>query len=96
MTIGRHDHWETYCIDWATKNPIHEVILDHFTDAFLVFVAAGSAIYAWRRGTELKHCYRGHSSSVHLMIPFGPNLISVDERSNIKVGYNLQGFCNFY
>lgn len=54
-------------------------------DAYLVFVAAGKDIYAWRRGHELKHIYRGHENPVHLLIPFGPHLLSVDAQSVVKV-----------
>lgn len=54
-------------------------------DAFHVYTACGNEIYAWRRGTELKHVYRGHKKTVHLMIPFGAHLISVDENSVVKI-----------
>ncbi|CAG9815275.1 unnamed protein product [Phaedon cochleariae] len=54
-------------------------------DAYHVYTACESNIYAWRRGTELKHTYKGHTKNVHLMIPFGAHLISVDEGSNVKV-----------
>jgi len=54
-------------------------------DSFLVFVAAGKEIYAWRRGNELQRVYRGHNSNVHILFTFGPKLISVDEDSLMKV-----------
>lgn len=54
-------------------------------DSFLVFVAAGRVIYAWRRGTELQRIYSGHEASVHIMMAFGPKLISVDAESVLKV-----------
>lgn len=55
------------------------------SDAFHVYTACANKIYAWRRGTELKHTYIGHKRSVHLMIPFGVHLISVDESSHVNV-----------
>ncbi|VEN56885.1 unnamed protein product [Callosobruchus maculatus] len=55
------------------------------SDTFHVYTASGNIIYAWRRGAELKHTYRGHRHPVHLMIPFGPHLISVDESSNVRI-----------
>ncbi|CAH0553974.1 unnamed protein product [Brassicogethes aeneus] len=55
------------------------------SDAFHVYTACKNKIYAWRRGTELKHTYSGHKKPVHLMIPFGVHLISVDEGSCVKV-----------
>ena len=54
-------------------------------DSFMVYSSAGNAIYAWRRGSELKHVYNAHKYAVHLLLPFGPNLISVDRMSNLKV-----------
>ncbi|KAF7281628.1 hypothetical protein GWI33_004488 [Rhynchophorus ferrugineus] len=55
------------------------------TDAFHVYTACENVIYAWRRGCELKHTYRGHAHPVHLMLPFGVHLISVDESSKTKI-----------
>lgn len=40
---------------------------------------------AWKMGTHLKHVYKGHDQPVHLLLPFGPHLISVDEGSCMKV-----------
>ncbi|KAG5882141.1 hypothetical protein JTB14_005970 [Gonioctena quinquepunctata] len=54
-------------------------------DAYHVYTACNNVIYAWRRGTELQHTYTGHKKNVHLMIPFGAHLISVDESSNVKI-----------
>ncbi len=65
-------------------------------DAYLVFAASGGAIYAWRRGNELKHVYRVKEedkgekavtppSAIKLMLPFGPHLVSIDERSVLRV-----------
>ena len=54
-------------------------------DSFLVFVAAGPRIYAWRRGTELQRVYSGHQETVHLLLTFGPKLVSVDTGSALKV-----------
>jgi len=54
-------------------------------DNFLVFVAAGRDIYAWRRGNELQRIYSGHNSDVTILFPFGPKLISVDKESLLKV-----------
>ncbi|XP_015590061.1 WD repeat-containing protein 36 [Cephus cinctus] len=54
-------------------------------DTYHVYTASENNIYAWRRGTELKHTYTGHESPVHIIFPFGPHLLSVDEDSNIKV-----------
>lgn len=54
-------------------------------DTFLVYTAADNIIYAWRRGAELSHTYKGHEAPIQILLPFGPHLISVDESSNLKV-----------
>jgi len=54
-------------------------------DSYMVFAAAGNMIYAWRRGSELKHIYRGHEAKVKLMLPFGPHLISIDDNNVLKI-----------
>ena len=54
-------------------------------DTFLVFSAAGNTIYAWRRGCEVKHTYHGHENKVHLLLPFGPQLISIDVESQLRI-----------
>lgn len=55
------------------------------SDKFLIYSASGNMIYGWRRGNEIKHKYIGHKSKVHLLLPFGLHLISVDEDSLLKV-----------
>lgn len=54
-------------------------------DTYHIYTACENVIYAWRRGTELKHTYKGHEHTVCALLPFGPHLISVDEDSNVKV-----------
>ncbi|CAK9820677.1 WD repeat-containing protein 36 [Anthophora plagiata] len=54
-------------------------------DTFHTYTACGNEIYAWRRGTELKHTYKGHECPIHTLLPFGPHLISIDESSNVKI-----------
>ena len=55
----------------------------------MVYSAAGKFIYAWRRGSELKHTYSGHESTVKYLLPFGPHLISVDLDSQLLV-FNIK------
>lgn len=59
-------------------------------DTFHVYTACAKVIYAWRRGTELKHVYRGHKKPIHLLLPFGAHLISVDESSAVKI-WDIKG-----
>lgn len=51
----------------------------------MIYSAAGNTIYAWRRGSELKHSYKGHEDTVILLLPFGPHLISVDKSSQLMI-----------
>lgn len=55
------------------------------SDTYHVYTSCNHIIYAWRRGTELKHTYRGHEQNVRHMLPFGVHLISVDEASTVRV-----------
>ena len=56
-------------------------------DAFLVFAAAGNKVYAWRRGTELKHVYEvgNEDNRIKLMMTFGPHIIVIDQTSTLRV-----------
>ncbi|CAD6214634.1 GSCOCG00004153001-RA-CDS [Cotesia congregata] len=54
-------------------------------DTYHVYTASEGYIYAWRRGNELKHTYGKHDHQIHSLLPFGPNLLSVDEESNLKI-----------
>lgn len=54
-------------------------------DPYHTFTACGKEIYAWRRGVELRHTYKGHDYTVHILLPFGPHLISIDENNNVKL-----------
>ena len=50
-----------------------------------MFAAAGKEVYAWRRGDELQRVFRGHKAEVHLILPFGPHLITIDAEGVLKV-----------
>ncbi|XP_061704761.1 WD repeat-containing protein 36 isoform X1 [Cydia pomonella] len=54
-------------------------------DNFHVYSASNNEVYAWRRGCELKHVYKGHNAPIHLMLPFGIHLITIDKNNNLKV-----------
>lgn len=55
------------------------------SDKYHIFSASGNVVYAWRRGNEIKYKYIGHKSKVHLLLPFGEHLITIDEDSLVKV-----------
>lgn len=69
----------------SISNPHPEDINCLTSDAYLIFTACHNTIRAWRRGIELKHTYVGHNESVHLMVPLGPYLLSVDASNILKV-----------
>lgn len=54
-------------------------------DGFHIYTASENNIYAWRRGCELKHVYKGHEAAVHKLLPFGIHLISVDKNNVLKI-----------
>lgn len=56
-------------------------------DGFLTYVASGNIIYGWRSSTQLRKTYRGHERRVHLLLPFGKHLLSVDEASLLKIWF---------
>lgn len=55
------------------------------SDAYHVYTACGTSVYAWRRGTEIKHTYTKHKKPIRLLLPFGVHLIAIDECSNLYV-----------
>ncbi|XP_064624692.1 WD repeat-containing protein 36-like [Lineus longissimus] len=55
------------------------------TDALLVFTACKNVVRAFARGRQVVHTYEGHEKDVHLLLPFGNHLISVDEDSCLKI-----------
>lgn len=86
-SVGRAFH--TYgCAHFAllsVSGQHPEDILCLAADFFHIYTSAGNKVYAWRRGSELKHEYVGHTHPVHFILPFGPNLITADEESNLIV-----------
>ncbi|CAG9579734.1 unnamed protein product [Danaus chrysippus] len=54
-------------------------------DSFHVYTASENDIYAWRRGCELKHVYKGHQAPIHQLLPFGVHLISIDKDNVLKI-----------
>ncbi|KAL7728122.1 hypothetical protein ACLKA6_002260 [Drosophila palustris] len=59
------------------------------TDRQHTYTASNKCIYAWRAGKHIRHIYRGHERDVHILLPFGGNLIAVD-RSNVLKVWNIR------
>lgn len=85
--VGKSFH--TYGISHFTLLSVSGLHQDDITcmssDSYHVYTACDTTIYAWRRGTELKHTYHGHKKPIILMLPFGPHLISIDDSSCVKI-----------
>lgn len=54
-------------------------------DSYHVYTASENNIYAWRRGCELKHVYKGHKASIHILFPFGIHIVCIDKANVLKV-----------
>lgn len=50
----------------------------------LVWVAYGEVVKAFSRGKEVA-CLLGHKGNVHILLPFGEHLISVDDKNCLKI-----------
>lgn len=85
--VGKSFH--TYGISHFSLLSVSGLHPDNITcmtvDAYHVYTACNTDIFAWRRGSEIKHTYRGHKKPIHLMIPFGGHLITVDQGSGVRV-----------
>uniref|UniRef100_A0A4W3JTU3 WD repeat domain 36 n=1 Tax=Callorhinchus milii TaxID=7868 RepID=A0A4W3JTU3_CALMI len=73
----------------AVSNALPEDITCLAADRMLVFVAHGNFVKAFARNKEVVHTYKGHNAEVHLLLPFGDHVISVD-RDNILIIWDVQ------
>ncbi|XP_057214990.1 WD repeat-containing protein 36 isoform X2 [Triplophysa rosa] len=55
----------------------------------LVYAAHGKLISAFAKNKEVVHTYTGHEADVHLLLPFGDHLISVD-RENVVIIWDVE------
>ncbi|XP_015192182.2 WD repeat-containing protein 36 [Lepisosteus oculatus] len=73
----------------AVSNALPEDISSLAADRMLVFVAHGKLVSAFARNKEVVHTYKGHNAEVHLLLPFGDHMISVD-KDNILIIWDVQ------
>uniref|UniRef100_UPI00398F518B WD repeat-containing protein 36 isoform X2 n=1 Tax=Pristiophorus japonicus TaxID=55135 RepID=UPI00398F518B len=73
----------------AVSNALPEDITCLAADRMLVFAAHGNSVKAFARNKEIVHTYKGHNAEVHLLLPFGDHMISVD-RDNILIIWDVQ------
>lgn len=69
----------------AVSNALPEDISCLAADRMLVFAAFAKTVVAFARNKEVVHTYTGHSGHVHMLLPFGDHLISVDKENVVIV-----------
>lgn len=77
------DHLSLLAVSGSHPSPIVALA----ADTYHIYTSAGNQVYAWRRGTELKHEYGPHGAPVHLLLPFATLLLTVDDESTLKAWY---------
>lgn len=73
----------------AVSNALPEDISSMAADCMLVYAAHGKLISAFAKSREVVHTYTGHQADVHLLLPFGDHLISVD-KDNIVIIWDVE------
>ncbi|KAG7314833.1 hypothetical protein KOW79_022136 [Hemibagrus wyckioides] len=69
----------------AVSNALPEDIACLAADRMLVYAGHGKVISAFAKNTEVVHTYEGHQADVHLLLPFGDHLISVDKDNAVII-----------
>ncbi|KAJ7986988.1 hypothetical protein DPEC_G00334090 [Dallia pectoralis] len=73
----------------AVSNALPEDISYLAADRMLVYVANGKKVSAFAKNKEVVHTYNGHTADVHLLLPFGDHIISVD-RDNVVIVWDVE------
>uniref|UniRef100_A0A671SP93 WD repeat-containing protein 36-like n=1 Tax=Sinocyclocheilus anshuiensis TaxID=1608454 RepID=A0A671SP93_9TELE len=73
----------------AVSNALPEDISSLAADRMLVYAAFGKLISAFAKNKEVVHTYTGHQADVHLLLPFGDHLISVD-KDNVVIIWDVE------
>ncbi|GFS88390.1 WD repeat-containing protein 36 [Nephila pilipes] len=55
------------------------------SESYFEFTACENVIYAWKKGTQMKHVYKGPTENVLFLLPFGSHLIAVYENNTLLV-----------
>ncbi|XP_073480708.1 WD repeat-containing protein 36 [Aquarana catesbeiana] len=69
----------------AVSNALPEDINCLAADRMLVFVSHGNLLKAFAKNKEVVHTYSGHEAEIHLVLPFGDHVISVDTYNNMII-----------
>ncbi|KAF7250259.1 WD repeat-containing protein 36 [Varanus komodoensis] len=73
----------------AVSNALPQDITCLAADKMLVFASCGSLLNAFAHNKEVVHTYKGHRADIHLVLPFGEHVISVDN-DNILIIWDIQ------
>ncbi|KAM3939235.1 WD repeat-containing protein 36 [Leptodactylus fuscus] len=73
----------------AVSNALPEDITCLAADRMLVFASYGNLLKAFARNKEVVYTYKGHDAEIHLVLPFGDHVISVDT-NNIVIIWDVQ------
>lgn len=73
----------------AVSNSLPEDISCMAADRMLVYATHGKTISAFAKNKEVVHTYIGHDGDVHLLLPFGDHLISVD-KENVVIIWDVE------
>uniref|UniRef100_A0A673L9H6 WD repeat-containing protein 36-like n=1 Tax=Sinocyclocheilus rhinocerous TaxID=307959 RepID=A0A673L9H6_9TELE len=74
---------------YNVSNALPEDISSLAADRMLVYAAYGKLICAFAKNKEVVHTYTGHQADVHLLLPFGDHLISVD-KDNVVIIWDVE------
>nr|CAB3267697.1 WD repeat-containing protein 36-like [Phallusia mammillata] len=73
------------------SNPCPSAITCIAADSFYIYVGCENVIYVYKAGRQVLQVLEGHECDVHLLLPFGKHLISVDASSHVKVWHITSG-----
>uniref|UniRef100_A0A4W4G599 Small-subunit processome Utp21 domain-containing protein n=1 Tax=Electrophorus electricus TaxID=8005 RepID=A0A4W4G599_ELEEL len=73
----------------AVSNALPADIACLAADRMLVYAAHGKVVSAFAKNTQVVHTYEGHQADVHLLLPFGDHLISVD-KENVVIVWDVE------
>lgn len=73
----------------AVSNALPDDISFLAADRMLVYAAYGKLVSAFAKSKEVVHTYTGHQADVHLLLPFGDHLLSVD-KDNVVIIWDVE------
>ncbi|XP_053330329.1 WD repeat-containing protein 36 [Spea bombifrons] len=69
----------------AVSNALPESINCLAADRMLVFASHGNILRAFARNKEVVHTYKGHEAEIHLVLPFGDHVVSIDTSNTLII-----------